>query len=87
MSTQKIHELLTQLHEELQETELDAKTRSMMQGLIAEFDTYRNTTEPAFSPDAFLERAKLMEIQFANKHPHAERAMREVIEILNRIGI
>ncbi len=87
MSKEKIQELLAQLHDELRDTELDAKTNSMMQDMIAEFDNYLTADQLPTLPDSILERAKLMEIQFANKHPHAERAMREVIEILHRIGI
>lgn len=93
MSNQKIRDLLTQLHDEISQTDLDADTRSLAKTLDAEIQQMLSDAEPSPTdtptptPESILERARLLESQFANKHPVAGQAMREVIEILNRIGI
>lgn len=87
MSNDKVRELLAKLHEEVQKTELDANTRSSLQeldtGIHQLLDT--GTVEP--STDSVVEQAKLLEARFAVDHPMAERVLREVIDMLAKIGV
>lgn len=87
MSNESIKQLLAQLHQEIQQTELTEDTRSM----IAEFDKDidrlldpdddHDTTEPA------LDMATKLEAEFASQHPLAEKLLREITEALSRMGI
>jgi len=86
MSNEEIRQLLSKLHEEIQKTELDSETQSLMRELDADIHSLAN---PETSDDAnpVLERARLLEAKFATNHPTAERLTTEVINILARMGI
>ena len=87
MSNKEIQQLLAKLRNEIQKTELDADTLSLVQELDSDIhdlvdpDTSRDDTE------SVLKRAELLEANFATKHPTAERFLREVIDTLAKMGI
>ncbi len=87
MSNTEIRTLLAKLQAEIQKTELDDETRSMVKELDADIhgllDTEDNTTET----DSVVEKARTLETNFATDHPTIERCMREVIDLLVRMGI
>jgi len=87
MSNEKIRELLSKLHEEVQKAELDADTRSSLRELDAGIHDLLDpsTTEPTAA--TVVEQAKLLEARFAIDHPTVERFMREVIDTLAKIGV
>ena len=87
MSTKKIRQLLAKLHDEIQETDVDANTHSLMRELESDIHDLLNANTPRADTHAVLERAKLLETDFATSHPTAERFLREVIDTLVRMGI
>jgi len=87
MSNEKIRELLGRLHDEVQNTEVDASTRASLQELDSEIHDLLSSSTPESSVTPVLERAKLLETQFAIDHPAIERFMREVIDTLAKIGV
>ena len=87
MSNDKIRQLLAKLHEEVQETELDAKSRSSLQELDSDIHQLLDSSTVEPSAASVVEQAKLLEARFAVDHPTAERVMREVIDMLAKIGV
>ena len=87
MSNEKIRELLAKLHDEVQKTEVDADTRSSLRELDSDIHDLLNSSTPEPNITFVLERAKLLEAQFAISHPKVERFMREVIDTLVKIGV
>ena len=87
MSNEKIRELLAKLHDEVQKTEVDADTRSSLRELDSDIHDLLNSSTPEPNITFVLERAKLLEAQFAISHPTVERFMREVIDTLVKIGL
>jgi hypothetical protein len=87
MSNEKIRELLAKLHDEVQETELDADTRSSLRELDADIHDLLDSATPTQKLSSVTERAKLLEAEFAISHPAVERFMREVIDTLAKIGV
>ncbi len=87
MSNEKIRELLTKLQDEVQDTELDADTRSSLRDLDADIHDLLDSTTSEQKISSVTERAKLLEAQFAISHPTAERFIREVIDTLAKIGV
>ncbi len=87
MSNEKIRQLLAKLHEELQKTELDGETQSLMRELDEDIHDLVNPDTPAEDANPVLERARLLEARFATNHPMAQRLTSEVINILARMGI
>ena len=87
MSTDQIKNLLAQLQEELRKTELDDETRSLVRSLDADVHTLLNEDAAQSDTSSIVKRAKELEANFATDHPTAERFMREVIDMLVRMGI
>ena len=84
MSKKRIKELLGQLREELRTTDIDDELEQLLSDLDDDIDK-------AIDDDADLsdviDRAKKVEANFATSYPTAERFVREVIDLLVRMGI
>ena len=87
MSNKKIQQLLKNLQEEIQQTEIDAETSGLMRELDSDIHNLLDESSPENDSDAVLERARVLEANFATSHPTAERFLREVIDALGRMGI
>jgi len=87
MSNEKIRELLAKLHDEVQKAEVDADTRSSLRELDSDIHDLLDSSTSEQKITSAVERAKLLEAQFAINHPTVERFMREVIDTLAKIGV
>ena len=87
MSNEKIHDLLARLHDAVRKTAVDDDTRSALHDLDADIHDLLSSSAPEPNMTFVLERAKLLEAQFAINHPAAERFMRDVIDTLAKIGV
>ena len=87
MSTEQIKELLAELQKEIHNTELDDETRSLVRQLDTDIHSMLVKDADGAEVGSVLTRAKALEANFATEHPAAERFMREVIDILVRMGI
>lgn len=84
MSKERIKDLLAQLREEIRSTDVDDE----LQNLIGELDhDIQGVIENDTDVNAVVDRAKELEANFATNHPNAERFVREVIDLLVRMGI
>lgn len=84
MSKERIKELLAQLREELRTTDIDDEVEQLLSGLDDDID---NVVENDADLSEVIERAKEVEASFATNYPTAERFVREVIDLLVRMGI
>jgi hypothetical protein len=91
MSKERVKNLLAQLRRELRDTDIDDELEKLIgdldddiQNVIDETDV---TIGGAVDMDDVVERAKELEANFATSHPTAERVVREVIDLLVRMGI
>jgi len=84
MNKKRIKELLAQLREEVRDTDVDDDLKQLMGKLD---DDIRGAIDDNADLDAVIDRAKELEANFATNHPTAERVVREVIDLLVRIGI
>ena len=87
MSTEQIKELLAELQKEIHNTELDDETRSLVRQLDTDIHSMLVKDADEAEVGSVLTRAKALEANFATEHPAAERFMREVIDVLVRMGI
>jgi len=87
MSNTQIRELLAKLQEEIQKTELDDETRSMVKELDSDIHGLLAADTDQAKTDSVVEKARVLETNFATEHPTIERFMREVIDVLVRMGI
>ncbi len=87
MSNIQIRRLLAKLRDEIQKTELDADTRTLVRELDSDIHDLLDSNAVGAEAASVLKRAKELEANFAIEHPTAERFMREVIEALARMGV
>jgi len=87
MSNIQIRRLLAKLRDEIQKTELDADTRTLVRELDSDIHVLLDSNAVGAEATSVLKRAKELEANFAIEHPTAERFMREVIEALARMGV
>jgi len=83
LSSKRLTELLAELNRELEDRdELDPETRELLEELDADIErlTGGGDTTP-------LDRAKMLESRFAAEYPVAERIVRELADVLTKMGI
>ncbi len=87
MSEQRLKEIMTELVAELEKTEgVETETIDVARRLQSDIDDLANP-EIDTSENTILDDAIALEASFAATHPVAERAIRELINTLSRIGI
>ena len=84
MSNEKVRELLDQLQQELERTEIDSATLSLAKGLDADI---QQLIESGKERENVMGKARDVEARFAVEHPVAEKMIREIINTLGRIGV
>ena len=87
MNNREIKELLGKLRDEIQHTKLDDETLSLVRDLDADIDDLLDPEGERAETESVLEKARELETSFATDHPNIERFMREVIDVLVRMGI
>lgn len=87
MSNKEIRELLAKLQDEIQKTELDEDTLSLVRELDTDIDDLLDPQGHRVEKDSVVEKARELETNFAAEHPTIERFMREVVDMLVRMGI
>ena len=87
MTNREIKELLGKLRDEIRKTELDDDTLSLVRDLDADIDDLLDPEGHRAETDSVVEKARELESNFATDHPTIERFMREVIDVLVRMGI
>ena len=87
MSNKEIRELLARLQDEIQKTELDDDTLLAVRELDTDIDDLLDPEGHRAQTDSVLEQARALETSFATEHPAIERFLREVIDMLVRMGI
>jgi hypothetical protein len=85
MSKEKIQDLLQQLRSELGSTPLDAETRSMMRDLDATLQSHSGAAGGLLQ--SLGDRARDLEARFAAQHEGAEKILRQVIDVLGKMGV
>jgi chorismate mutase len=84
MSNERIKDLLAQLREEIRNADVDDE----LEKLIGKLDEdIHGVIDDNADVNAVIDRAKELEANFATDHPTAERFVREVIDLLVRMGI
>lgn len=88
MDKERLKSLLISLHKELANTdEVDADTRELVRELDSDIQKLIDPAKDADHRASVLERADSLETRFAAKHPTAERFIREIIDLLGKMGI
>jgi phosphate uptake regulator len=87
MSDTDLKQLLSRLHDELENTDrVDPDTLNLVQELDEEINRLLDADEKD-DFDNVMDRARSVETRFAVDHPVAERFLREIIDALAKVGI
>lgn len=90
MSKERIKELLAQLREEIRTTDIDDELEQLIGKLDDDIDAMSDEDDGSDSlvdMEDVVDRAKEIEASFATDHPTAVRVLREVVDLLVRMGI
>ena len=87
MTNDKLKTLLASLHDELENTDVDDETRSMLKSLDSDIHQLLASDAAEDADRPIVEQAGLLEARFASEHPVAERVMRELIDTLVKLGV
>lgn len=87
MSNIEIRNLLAKLRDEIQNSELDDDTQTLVRELDSDIHGLLDPNNVETETESVLNRAKAIEADFATDHPTVVRIMSEVIEALARMGI
>ena len=90
MKKENLKHLLSQLHEGLhQSQEIDDEVKSLLQTLNQDIDTVLSHDDTPDDPiyAALGERAQELSANFAARHPHVEASLRELADMLGKMGV
>lgn len=87
MSNEKIKHLLSKLHDEIGDTAVDNETRSLLRALESDIDDLLDAPTESTDTTSVQDRARQLETSFAATHPVAERFIREMIDVLAKMGV
>ena len=86
MEEKKLHELLTELNDELEQIDrVDPATLKLVKDLDEDINRLLEGNET--DVEGVVDRAQSIQTRFALEHPVAERFLREIIDALSRVGI
>ena len=87
MADEKLHQLLTQVHEQLQQQDsLDAQSQKLLQQVLIDV---KDATEggAAELPQDLSDRIEQQAVQFEQAHPTLAEILRQIMDTLGRIGV
>ena len=90
MQKENLKSLLKQLHEGLLNTEqIDDEVKSLLQGLSADIHQVLSNDDTPDDPifSVLSERSQAMSARFAAKHPKLEPVLRELGDMLEKMGV
>ena len=87
MSKERVKVLLKELHEELANTKVDEELAQLARTLDQDIDKVIEQVATESQASDLLDRAGELEVRFATTHPVAEGLLREIVNVLGRMGI
>ena len=87
MSNDKIKTLFRDLHVEIQGAQVDKETRSLLKTLESDVENLFDTTVDSSDSTSVLDVARELDAAFAVRHPEAELFMREIMDVLTKMGV
>jgi len=86
MSDKKLHKLLTQVHEQLQQkNNLDEQSQKLLQQVLN--DVQSASTGEAGLHEDLSDRIEQQAVQFEQAHPTLAEILRQIMDTLGRIGV
>jgi hypothetical protein len=88
MADEKLHQLLTQVHEQLQQQDsLDAESQALLQQVLTDVKTASSSDNMDEIPQDLSDRIEQQAVQFEQAHPTLAEILRQIMDTLGRIGV
>jgi hypothetical protein len=88
MTQEDLKQKLARLHEDLsRETHVDPELKRLLQTVDRDIHRRLAGEEDGDEKEDFAERLRRVEADFAARHRHLEPVLREVVHLLQRLGI
>ena len=88
MSKSRLQELVEEFSSEAKNAELNPTTVELTKQLSQDVHEYlASSATPTTRTQSLLEQAQTLEVEYAQSHPRIEGIVREIIDILSKLGI
>lgn len=88
MSDTKLHKLLTQVHEQLQQQDaIDDESQALLQKVLSDVNTVSNSENSVDLEQDLADRIEQQAVQFEHEHPTLAEILRQIMDTLGRIGV
>ena len=88
MADEKLHQLLTQVHEQLQQQDsLDAESQALLQQVLTDVKTASSSNNIGEIQQDLSDRIEQQAVQFEQAHPTLAEILRQIMDTLGRIGV
>ena len=88
MSDTKLHKLLTQVHEQLQQQGvIDDESQALLQKVLSDVNTVSNSENSVDLEQDLADRIEQQAVQFEHEHPTLAEILRQIMDTLGRIGV
>lgn len=88
MADEKLHQLLTQVHEQLQQQDsLDEESQALLQQVLSDVKTASGSDNLDEISQDLTDRIEQQAVQFEQAHPTLAEILRQIMDTLGRIGV
>ena len=88
MADEKLHQLLTQVHEQLQQQDgLDEQSQVLLQQVLSDVKDASGSGDLDDIQQDLSDRIEQQAVQFEQAHPTLAEILRQIMDTLGRIGV
>jgi flagellar motor switch protein FliG len=88
MSDEKLHQLLNQVHEQLQQQDsIDGESQALLQQVLTDIKAASGSDNTDEIPQDLSERIEQQAVEFEQVHPTLSGVLRQIMDTLGRIGV
>lgn len=88
MADTKLHQLLTQVHEQLMQQEsIDSESQALLQQVLADVKVASGAGSSSEIEQDLSDRIEQQAVQFEQEHPTLAEVLRQIMDTLGRIGV
>jgi hypothetical protein len=88
MSDEKLHKLLNQVHEQLQQQDsIDGESQALLQQVLTDIKAASGSDNTDDIPQDLSDRIEQQAVEFEQAHPTLSEVLRQIMDTLGRIGV
>jgi rubrerythrin len=88
MSDEKLHQLLNQVHEQLQQQDtIDGESQALLQQVLTDINAASGLDSTGDISQDLSERIEQQAVEFEQAHPTLSGVLRQIMDTLGRIGV